>query len=423
MKVEVEEITSVKKALKIEIPKEVVSSEFTQAYSKLKKTVKIPGFRPGKVPLAIIEKKFGSAVEEDVVRKLVPDYYQKAIRELALSPVEFPSFDKIEAKKDAPLLFTATVEVRPTVLLSDYSGLILKKNKINVSDEDVEKTLERIQDEQGHQETCPDDHAVVSKDYVTIDFAGSVDGKPMARGSAEGYTLQIGSKTFLPEFEDALLSKKKGAKFEADVPFPDDYQEKEIAGKTVSFKIDLKEIKKKVLPPIDDDLAKDVGLPSLDALKEKVHQSLLDQQRSQQEHDQNSLLIKKLVELHPIDVPPSMVEREVDNSLGSLQKAGPQKVDISAFHKEYEPVARERIQGQFILDAIAEKENISVTNEDIDAEIKSMAMSSGITPEKAREMISKQDGSMEGLKSRIRQDKALKQVYSLAQLKEEGEKP
>jgi trigger factor len=245
----------------------------------------------------------------------------------------------------------------------------------------------------------------------------------MARGSAEGYTLQIGSKTFLPEFEDALLSKKKGAKFEADVPFPDDYQEKEIAGKTVSFKIDLKEIKKKVLPPIDDDLAKDVGLPSLDALKEKVHQSLLDQQRSQQEHDQNSLLIKKLVELHPIDVPPSMVEREVDNSLGSLQKAGPQKVDISAFHKEYEPVARERIQGQFILDAIAEKENISVTNEDIDAEIKSMAMSSGITPEKAREMISKQDGSMEGLKSRIRQDKALKQVYSLAQLKEEGEKP
>lgn len=422
MKVEVKEITSVKKSLKIEVPQEVVSGEFALAYSKLKKEVKIPGFRPGKVPLALIEKKFGAAVEEDVVRKLVPDYYQKAIKETGISPVEFPSFDKIEAKQNAPLHFTATVEVRPVVRLSDYTGLVLPRKKINVADEDVEKTLEKIQDEQGHLETCSDDHAVVSKDYVTIDFAGSVDGKPMARGSAQGYTLQVGSNTFLPEFEDALISKRKGEKFEAAVPFPDDYQEKEIAGKTVSFKIDVKEIKKKILPKIDDDLAKDVGLPSLVTLKEKIHQTLVDQQTSQQEHDQKRVLIKKLVELHPIDVPPSMVEREVHNSLESIQKSGPQKVDVSAFHKEYEPVARERIQGQFILGAIAEKENISVTNQDVDDEIKSMATASRISPEKAREMISQKDGSLEGLKSRIRQDKALNRVYSLAQFEEEGEK-
>ncbi|HIE65455.1 MAG: trigger factor [Nitrospira sp.] len=422
MKVEVEEITSVKKILKIEIPQEVVASEFAQAYSKLKKTVKIPGFRPGKVPLALVEKKFGAAVEEDVLRKLVPDYYQKAIKELDISPVEFPSFDKIEAKKNAPLHFTATVEVRPVVHLSDYKGLILPRKKINVADEDVMKTLERIQEEQGHQEACSDGHAIVSDDYVTIDFAGSVDGKLMARGSAQGYTLRVGSNTFLPEFEDALLSKKRGKSFEAAVPFPENYQEKEIAGKTVSFKIEVKEIKKKVLPKIDDDLAKDVGLSSLDTLKEKVHQTLMDQKTSQQKHDQNSILIKKLVELHPIDVPPSMVDREIHNSLANLQKAGPQKVDVSMFHKEYEPIARERIQGQFILSAIAEKENISVTDQEVDDEIKSIATASRISPEKAREMISHQDGSLEGLKSRIRQDKALKQVYSLAQFKDEGEK-
>ncbi|MFQ5580338.1 MAG: trigger factor [Nitrospiria bacterium] len=422
MKVEVEEITSVKKALKIEIPQKVVSSEFAQAYSKLKQTVKIPGFRPGKVPLAIVEKKFGTAVEEDVVRKLVPEYFRKAITELELDPASYPSFDKIEAKKNAPLHFTATIEVRPVVTLSDYKGLVLPRKKIKVTDEDVEKTLEKIREDQGHQEACPDDHAIVSKDYVTIDFEGSVDGKPMARGSAQDYILHVGSNTFLPEFEDSLLSKKKGDHFEAAVPFPEDYQEKEIAGKTVSFKIDVKEIKRKILPEVDDDLAKDVGLPSLDTLREKIHQSLLDQQTSQQEHDQNRVLIKKLVELHPIEVPPSMVEREIQNSLESLQKSGPQGVDTSAFHKEYEPIARERIQGQFILNAIAEKEKIPVTEQEIDDEIKSMAAASRVSPEKAREMITQQDGTLSGLKARIRQDKALKQVYSLAKFKDEGEK-
>jgi len=422
MKVEVEEISSVKKAIKIEIPEEVVTGEFAQAYYKLKKTVKIPGFRPGKVPLALVEKKFGAAVEEDVLRKLVPDYYQKAIKELDLSPVEFPSFEKIEAKKNAPLHFTAIVEVRPVVRLVDYKGLVLPRKEVNVSDEDVDKTLGRIQDEQGHQETCSDDHAIVTSDYVTMDFAGSVDGKPMARGSAEGYILQVGSNTFLPEFEDALLSKKKGDRFNAAVPFPEDYQQKEIAGKTVSFKIEVKEIKKKVLPEIDDDLAKDVGLSSLDALRKKIHQTLIDQQKAQQEHDQNRVLIKKLVELHPIEVPTSLVEQEIHNSLENLQKAGPQQVDLSMFHKEFEPIARERIQGQFILSAIAEKENISVSDLEVDDEIQSIATASRISPEKARAMISRQDASLEELKSRIRQDKALKQVYSLAQFKKEGEK-
>lgn len=297
MKVQVEEITPVKKSLKIEIPQEIVSNEFEIAYSDLKKKAKLPGFRPGKAPLSLLEKKFGPSVEEDIVRKLVPEYYQKAIKETGLSPVEFPSIEKIELKKGAPLLFTATVEIKPTIQLSSYAGIPVSRKEITVTDEEVEQTLKRLQDEQGRLESSPEDHAVDASNYAIIDFEGSIDGKPVEQGKAEGYTLQVGSTTFPSEFESSLLGKKKGDRLEVDVPYPADYPNKEIAGKTVHFKIHVKEIKNKVLPPLDDELAKDIGLSSLTELKEKIKTTLLEQRNAQQEHDQKNSLMKKLVEM------------------------------------------------------------------------------------------------------------------------------
>lgn len=209
MKVQVEEISPVKKSLKIEIPQDVVTNEFTLAYSDLKKRAKVPGFRPGKVPLPLLEKKFGPSVEEDIVRKLIPDYYQRALKETGLSPVEFPSIEKIEIKKGAPLLFTATVEVRPTFQLSNYAGITVARKEITATDEEVDQTLKKIQDEQGRLESYPDDHPVDSSDYVIIDFVGSIEGKPVDQGQAEGYTLQIGSKIFPPSLKRPSLERKR----------------------------------------------------------------------------------------------------------------------------------------------------------------------------------------------------------------------
>jgi trigger factor len=421
MKVQVAEITPVKKSLTIEIPQEVVSNEFALAYSDLKKKAKIPGFRPGKAPMSLLEKKFGPSIQEDVVRKLVPDYYQRAVKETGISPVEFPSIEKIEIKKDAPLLFTATVEVKPSFQLLNYQGVTLPREKINVTEEEVEKTLARLQDEHGHLEGLPDDHAVISSDYVIIDFEGSLDGKPIQQGKAEGYTLQVGSNTFFPEFESSLTGKKKGDQFEIDVPFPDDYQNKEIAGKSVHFKIHLKEVKTKVLPPLDDELAKDVGLPSLAELKDKIRNTMLEQRTSQQEHDQKNILIKKLVELHPFDVPPSMVEHELHSMLERLQEKIPQKMDHETLHKEYEGIATERVRGTLILSAIAENEKIEVTEEELEKEIEQIAQRAKVSPAEAKRAIFQQEGSSEGLKSRIKQEKALNRVYTLAQFEDKGE--
>ena len=421
MKVEVEEITPVKKTLKIEIPQEVVSNEFAIAYSDLKKRAKIPGFRPGKAPLSLLEKKYGSSIEEDVVRKLVPDYYQRAIKEAGIAPVEFPSIEKIEIKKDAPLFFTATVEVRPRIQLSNYRGLTLSRKEIKVTDEEVEKTLARIQDEQGRLESCPDDHPLVETDYAIIDFEGSVGGKVIDQGKATGYILQIGSKTFFPEFESSLVGKKKGDSVAVDVPFPADYQNKEIAGKTVYFKIDIKEAKVKVRPNLDDELAKDVGLSSLAELREKIKSNLLDYAKAQQEHDQKNSLMKQLVELHPFEVPHSMVEREIHGMLERLQERIPQQLDLEAVHKEYEPVARDRVKGTLILSAIAEVEKIEVSDQEVEDELKRVAERAKVPPEEAKRAMLRHDGSLEGLKSRLREEKALNRVYSLAQFKGEDQ--
>lgn len=421
MKFQVEEITPVKKSLTIEIPQEVVSNEFALAYSDLKKKAKVPGFRPGKAPMALLEKKFGPSIQEDVVRKLVPDYYQRAVKEAGLSPVEFPSIEKIEVKKDAPLLFTATVEVKPSIQLANYQGVTLPRKKIEVTEEEVEKTLARLREEHGHLESLPDDHAVASSDYVIIDFEGSLDGKPVQQGKAEGYTLQVGSNTFSPEFESSLPGKKKGDQFETDVPFPADYQNKEIAGKSVHFKIHLKEVKTKILPELDDELAKDIGLPSLAELKDKIRNTMLEQRASQQEHDQKNILIKKLVELHQFDVPPSMVEHELHSMLDRLQEKIPQQMDHEALHREYEEIATERVKGTLILSTIAETEKIEVTDQELETEIDLIAQRAKVSSAEAKRAIYQQEGSLEGLKSRIRQEKALNRVYALAQFEDKGE--
>jgi trigger factor len=421
MKVQVEEITPVKKSLKIEIPQEVVSSEFEVAYSDLKKKAKVPGFRPGKAPLSLLEKKFGPSIEEDIVRKLVPEYYQKAIKEAGLSPVEFPSIEKIELKKGAPLLFTATVEIKPTIQLSNYSGIPVPRKEIKVTDEEVEQTLKRLQDDQGRLEASPEERAIESNDYAIIDFEGSIDGKPVDQGKAEGYTLQIGSNTFPSEFESSLLGKKKGDQMEIDVPYPADYPNKEIAGKSVRFKIHVKEIKNKVLPPLDDELAKDIGLSSLEELRGKIKNTLLEQRTAQQEHDQKNLLMKKLVEMHSFDVPESMVDRELHTMIDRLQERVQQPLDHESLHKEYESTAKERVKGTFLLNEIADAEKIEVSEQEIDEEINRLAQRAKVSPQEAKRAIHQQQGSLEGLKARIREEKALNRVYSLAQFEDKGE--
>lgn len=417
MKVQVKEITSVKKSLTVEIPAEVVSKAFSKAYADLGRQVKVPGFRPGKVPVSLLEKRYGPSVTEDIMRELVPDYYQKAVEKTGISPVEFPSFDKIEPKRGKPLSFTATVEVKPEIKISGYKGLVLPLMEAGVSDADVDQALAAKQEEHAQLEACPDDYKISSEDFAIINFEGSLAGKPVQDGKQEGYTIHVGSNTFPPPFEDELLGKKQGDVFDLSVLYPEDFQNKAIAGKSVDFHVEVQEIKKKVLPALDDEFAKDLEYETLDAFKTKTRELLEQEARAKQERDQKKALLDKLIDLNPFDIPSALVAHELNNILGSFpdQKAMSEDSEKKdAFMRELEPLARHRAAESLILNQVGEQEDVSVSDESVENELEEIAKKRGMALKEVKKMFYQKQGAMEGLKSQMKESQVLDLIYAQA---------
>ena len=427
MKVAVEEINSVKKSLKIEVPEEVVAKEISAAYSDLNQRVRIPGFRKGKAPLSLLEKRYGPSVEEDVIRRLVPDYYQRAVKETGLRPVELPAIDKVELKKNAPLSFTAMVEISPAISLGNYTGLKATRSKMEVTHLEIDKALGALQDQQAHLVACPDDHGVVEKDYVIIDFTGTVDGRPMEGAARENQLIQVGSKAFLPGFEEQLIGHRRGDRVKWTTPFPNDYQPTELAGRSGEFDITIREVKQKQLPALDDEFAKDVGkFSSLEELKTKLRENLTTRMKQEQERAVRAAVLKQLTNAHDFDVPASWVGREVQEALGRLQQQLPKgitleqaRVDPEAFRKEVEPSAREKVKGRLILQAIADHEKLEVTQADVDSALARTAQELKVSPEDVRRLILSQEGHLDVFKARLREDQTLDWVVSKAVIQQE----
>ncbi len=415
MKISVDEISSVRKSIQIEVPREAVSHELNHALSHLQKEVRFPGFRPGKAPYALLIKKYKETLREEVLRKLIPEYCQKAIEEVGLSPVEFPHIEKIDFNQDAPLSFTAIVDVFPKIQLSNYAGLTLARKEISVTEDEIEKGLVLVQEQQGHLETLPDDHSIALSDYVIIDYSGEMDGKPIKGGKRVGYPIRVGSKLVQPAVEEALLGRKKGESITVETKMPAEAPEKEINGKTAVFKIDIKEIKAKKLPALDDELAKDVGLSSLPELREKVKSALIAERSARQKQDQKNQLINKLIALHPIEAPVPMVEREL--RLMREQKQIPEGLDPEQ-DKIVRDIAENRVKGSLILVAIADQEKIEVSDSELENAIRRVSEGMGVPFEKGKGEIMRDPNALRGLKGVTREEKTLEKVYSLAQFED-----
>ncbi|HTN42528.1 MAG TPA: trigger factor [Nitrospiria bacterium] len=422
MKVAVEEISTVKKSLKIEVPEEVVARELEAAYTDLNHRVRIPGFRPGKAPRSLLEQRFKGTIEEDVIRKLVPDYYRRAIQETGLHPVELPAIEKVELKKNAPLLFTAMVEITPPIELKGYTGLKVQRPKMEVTNLDVDKGLEALQEQHAQLVACPEDHRIAEKDFVLLDFRGSMDGRPLEGGSRENQLVQIGSDTLIPGFEEQLIHHQRGDRVKVQTAFPKDYPKAELAGRAVEFDVTVREVKQKVLPPLDDELARDAGnFASLDQLRAKLKEDLTARTRLEQDRAVRTALLKQLNEAHPFEVPPSLVEQEVQESLARLQQRLPKgvtleqaRIDPQAVRKEIEPAARSKVKGRLILMAIAEREKLNVTPEEVDSALSRTAQELKLSPEDVRRLIVSQEGSLDVFKARLLEDKAMDWVVSKA---------
>lgn len=433
MKMEVTELGPMKRALKIEVPAEEVSQRFVKAYSELNRQVHIPGFRPGKAPLALLEKRYAKAVEEDVVRSIIPDFYERAVRQAGISPVvvEIPPLERVKIKKDAPFTFTATVEIKPKIELRDYKApnpISLKPDSRSVSDEQLAKGLEVLREQHARLEAPPQGHRVAEGDFVIVSVEGFLDGQPLEGSKKEGHLHKVGSKATLLglEIDQHVLGKLEGDTVEITQVYPASHPDTRVAGRTIIFPLMLNAVKVKQLPDLDDEFAKDCGAyGSLDELKEKLRGELEKALKREIEETYKDTIMKRLLETHHFDLPETLVERELEaiirQRMQQLQRraggglgaaALGESEDLSKLRQENREEAARRVKIGLILEAIAEKEHLTVTQDDLNNEITRIATELKMSQADLVKMIqSGGQDSIEELRARILAEKSLDFVY------------
>ena len=434
MKMEVTELGPMKRALKIEVPADEVTQQFSRAYLELNRQVQIPGFRPGKAPLAILEKRYAKTVEEDVIRKLVPDFYGRAIKQAGISPVvvDIPPLDRVKIKRDSPFTFTATVEIKPTIELRDYKSpnpISLQADKRTVAEDQVDRALEVLREQQARLDAAPPGAALAEGDYAIVDLEGFLDGVPLEGTKKEGQLHKVGSKAALLgiEIDAHLIGRQEGDVAEIPQTYPMSHPDQRVAGKTVSFHLIVKGIKQKKLSTLDDEFAKDCGpYTSLHELRDKLRGQMEKALKKDIEDSYKDTLLKRLIDTHHFDLPDTLVERElstiVRQKLQARQRGkvtdslpAPDAEELKKIREEHRQEANRRVKAGLILEAIAEKEGLSVSQDDLNNEVTRLATELRVPMADLVKMIQAggQD-SVDELRARILADKALDVVYRQA---------
>lgn len=421
MKTAIEEITPVKKKITIEVEPDSVAKEMEKAIKDVGKKAKIPGFRPGKAPKDVVEKHYGEEVRSEVMNRLISDSYLMALQEHKLSPVDMPKIENISTlSKGSALSFTAVVEVRPNITLGAYDGIGVKEADLTVTDGELNQTLDRLREMYAQLEVV--EGQALAKDHTAIiDFEGFHDGKAIEGAKAADHMLPIGSGSLIPGFEEQLIGMNRGETREIQVTFPEDYTNKEMAGKDARFAVTLKEIKKKVLPELNDEFAKDTGgNKSVDELKARIREDLEARKRDEQASAQREELMTQLVDAHTFDVPQGMVEHELQTMARqqaarfARQGMDIKSFDVKKFMEKNRDLAVRRVKGILLMEEIADKENITVTDQELSASIAAMAKGTGQTAEAVKKYYDSQDGGLDSLRASLVQEKTLGLLLSRA---------
>ncbi len=405
MKVTHERLEGNQVVLKVEVDVEQVSKALDKAYRKVVKEVKIPGFRKGHVPRKILEAKFGVEVlYQDALDILLPEAYTAAIDEAGIDPIDTPSIEEVNIEVGQPCTFTAQVLVKPEVTLGQYTDLEMEKEEIAVTDEEINRELELMQNRHTQLKTV-ERTVVENGDFAIIDFEGFIDDVPFEGGAGQEYSLEIGSNTFIPGFEDQLIGTTVGEEVEVNVSFPEDYHAEQLAGKPVLFKVTVKELKVKDIPELSDDFAKEVSeFETLEELKNDVKNRLEVNAKEQSTREFENKVIDAVAANSEIDVPEKMIEDELNHMQQqmsySLQQQGIpfEKFleytgsSIEKWKEENHAEAEKRVSMNMTLEAIAEKEGIEVSDDEIDIKIAEMAEKNNQDPKKLKQLLLLQGG-------------------------------
>lgn len=386
-------------------------------YKRNKKRYRIDGFRPGHVPRRVLEKMYGPEIfYDDAIQIVFPEPYEKAVEELGLEVIDQPSVDLDDIEEGKDITFKVEVETKPHPVLGDYNDLVIEEVSEEVTDEDIEVELNHQLEENARLIEVTD-RPVKENDKVNIDFDGYLDGDRFEGGKAEDYDLVIGSNTFIQGFEDQIIGHNVGDKFDVNVTFPEDYQAKEFQGKDAKFVVEINSITEKQLPELDDEFAKDISeYDSLEELKNNLREKLADDKKEYAQNMRENQAVEALVEKSEVTAPASMVNREIDYELQNLdqrlqgmgltlsQYIELTKMDINQIRDQYRAQAEARVKANLVIDEVALKENIEVSDEEKEKELQETAKNYGVEDlEKFKEIFAKNvsdDTLIENIKRR-----------------------
>jgi len=448
----IEDINATKKRLRIEVPAEVVEREIGSSLESLRQKVKIPGFRPGKAPVNLIEKRFGKEIEAEVLEKVVPEHYNMALREADLHPISMPELEeKFDFRRNNPLNLTFIVEVPPKIENLKYEQIAIKDYPLAIEESDIEDTLKRLQNQKAVYEVS--ENPVGMDDMVSFDYADSevLDGENVP--SLKEAITAMGNEIFPPDIMERALGKKKDEIIEFTKTFDENAAQKQLIGKTVKVKFSLKEIKTRSLPAIDDEFAKDLGVGNLAELREKLKEKIHTAKKDHIKRIKKAEIISSLVEAVNPEVPDTLLTREMealamekgvsesqgesvatDTASDVIEAAsdtttGGKDLDLIKAEKSIEDdeakikqKAMRNVQASLIIDAIGKKEGIFVSDDELDQRISVLAQRLSATPEAVRSFYNYKEGSLDSLKHSIFQDKVLDLLLSKAVIGNEESK-
>lgn len=421
MSVQVENLEKNMAKLTIELPAEDLEKAMQAAYMKEKNKISIPGFRKGKVPRQMIEKMYGPEIFfEDAANALISQSYPKAVDESGIEIVSRPDIDITQIEKGKAFIYTAEVAVKPEVTLGEYKGITVTKVDTAVTEDELQDAIAKERESNARTITV-EDRAIEDGDTAVIDFEGFVDGAAFEGGKGENHSLVIGSHSFIDNFEEQLIGKNTGDELEVNVTFPEEYHAPELAGRPAVFKVKINEIKAEELPDLDDEFAQDVSeFDTLEEYKEDVKKNLAERKAADARRTQEDEAVQKIVENSQMEIPDAMVNTQAESMIDDFaNRIAQQGLSLEQYAQftgttveqmldQMKPDALKRIQSGLVLEAIAVKEDIQVSAEDVEAEIGKMAEMYGMEADKMKEWLG--DSEKENLKKDIAVQKAVELI-------------
>ena len=426
MKIDIDEISPVQRKIRVELPVETVATEFSRAYENLRRRVRIKGFRTGKAPRGVLQGIYGDELKGQVRSQLVEESLGEVVKERGLQIVSRPEIEANDLVEGSPFSFSAVFEIKPAIEIKDYLGVEVTKVKLLVTDEQVDEALRRLQESHARLEPVGNRTVVQQGDFVTLDFEGTLAGKPFQGGKGENYFLEVGGGQALPQFEQAVTGLTQGEPAKIQVIYPENYPNSELAGKPVDFSVVVREIKQKVLPELDDDFAKDHGeCGSLVELRAAVRTRLADELKHIQEEELKEQIVNRLIEVASFIPPPTMVERQTrylmeryqNRGLGQSDQGPQTSPSLEETRKTLEPRARRQVQATLLVEKIAQLENIGVSDKEVQERVENLTRAAGDRAKAVREAYARPE-TRDDLRAQMIFDRTLSFLLERALIKE-----